>query len=94
MRRHPVHLKCPRLAEPLPTLLADERLLLGVGVLVVAQMVLPPEGLLADLAWVGPLVGVGALVDEQVVGLGELSTAVPADELLFGAAASTGAQHG
>lgn len=50
----------------------------------VAEVVLPPEGLVADVARVGPLVRVRPLVDEQVVGLGEVAPAELADELLLG----------
>lgn len=49
----------------------------------VPQVVLPPESLVADVAGVGPLVRVGPLVDEEVVGLGEVPAAELADELLF-----------
>ena len=46
-------------------------------------MVLPPEGLAAYVAGVGPLVRVGSLVNQQVVGLGELSVTELANKLLF-----------
>ena len=46
-------------------------------------MVLAAERLLADVARVRPLVGVRALVDQQVVALGEAALAVLADELLL-----------
>lgn len=83
--RHLVHGQSPGLAESLAAVSALERLLLGVDVTVIPQMVLSPEGLSADVARVGALVGVSPLVDEQVVGLGELPVAVLADELLLGA---------
>lgn len=38
---------------------------------------------MTDVAGVGPLIRVGPLVDEEVVGLGEVSAAELADELLF-----------
>ena len=38
---------------------------------------------MADITGVGPLVGVRPLVDQEVVGLGELSLAVLADVLLL-----------
>ena len=47
----------------------------------VAQVILAPERLVADITFVGSLVGVGALVDEQVVGFGELALAEATDEL-------------
>ena len=78
-----VHRQCAGLAEALAALLALERLLFGVDVSVVPEMVLPAERLVADITVEGPLVGVGALVDEQVVGLGELAVAVLADEALL-----------
>lgn len=49
----------------------------------VPQVVLPPESLVADVTGVRPLVRVGPLVDEEVVGLGEVPAAELADELLF-----------
>lgn len=49
----------------------------------IAQVVLPPEGLVADVTRVRPLVRVGPLVDEQVVGFGKVSAAKLADELFF-----------
>lgn len=83
--RHLVHGQSPGLAESLAAVSALERLLLGVDVTVIPQMVLPPESLSADVARVGTLIGVSPLVDQQVVGLGELPVAVLADELLLGA---------
>lgn len=52
-------------------------------------MVLPSERFAADVAGVGPLVGVRPLVDQQIVALGELSVAKFADELLFGPGRAT-----
>ena len=54
----------PGLAETFAALGALERLLFGVDVFVVAQVVLPPEGLFADVARVRPFVCVGPLVDQ------------------------------
>ena len=76
----------PGLAETLVTHVALEGLVLAVDVLVVTEMVLPPEGLTTDVTGEGPLVCVGSLVDEKVVALGELSVAVLADVALLGAA--------
>ena len=53
-------------------------------------MVLPPERLTAHVAGVGPLVGVCPLVDEEVVGLGELPVTELADKLFAGAAGPGG----
>lgn len=49
----------------------------------VAQMILSPEGLAANIARERALVGVGALVNLQIVALGELALAVLADELFL-----------
>lgn len=46
----------------------------------VAEMILAPERLVANITFVRPLVGVSALVDEQVVRLGELPTTKATDE--------------
>ena len=78
-----VHVEAARLAEPLAAVRALVRLVLGVDVLVVPEMVLPPEGLAADIAGKGSFVRVGPLVDHEVVGLGELTMAKLADEPLL-----------
>ena len=78
----PMHGQRPRLAEALPTLGAAEWLLLRVDVAVVPQVVLPPERLAAHVTREGTLVRVRALMDEQVVGLGELAVTKFADKLL------------
>lgn len=44
---------------------------------------MPPEGLVADVTRVWPLIRVGPLVDEQVVGFGKVSAAKLADKLFF-----------
>lgn len=80
---HFVHGQGARLAESFAAIGALERLLLRVNVTVITQMVLPAERLAADVARVRTLVGVRALVDQQVVGLGELAVAVLTDELLL-----------
>ena len=80
--------KGPRLAETLLTTVALVRLLLGVDVSVVSQMVLPSEALSTDVAGERPLVGVSSLVDHHVVALCELSVAELADEPLLGPRAS------
>ncbi len=71
------------LAEALPAVMTLEGLLLGVDVPVVPQVVLPPKGLAADTTGKGSLIGVSPLMDEQVVGLGELPVAELADEPLL-----------
>ena len=49
----------------------------------VAEVILTPEALVTDLTGVWSLVGVRALVDEQVVRLGEVTSTEAADELLL-----------
>lgn len=51
---------------------------------VVSEVVLPSEGFVADVTGIGPLVCVGPLVDEEVVGLGEMPAAELANKFLFG----------
>lgn len=51
---------------------------------VVSEMILPPEGLVADVARVRPLVRVRALVDQQIVRLGKMAAAELAHKLLLG----------
>lgn len=53
-------------------------------------MILSPESLSANVARVRPLIGVRALVDEQIVGFRELAVAELADELLLGAGSAAG----
>lgn len=50
----------------------------------VSEVVLPPEGLVADVAGVWPLVRVRPLMDKQVVGLSEVAAAELAHKLLLG----------
>lgn len=63
--------------------MAFKWLLFGMDVPVVSQVVLPPKGLMTDITSVRPLVCVCALVDQQVVRLGEVSAAELAHKLLF-----------
>ena len=78
-----VHGQGSGLTEPLAALRALERLLLRVDVAVVPEMILPAERLAAQVARVGPLIRVSPLMNEEVVGLGELAAAELAYELLF-----------
>ena len=73
----------PRLTEPLAALSALEGLLLGVNVPVVSQVILTSKGFTTNITRIGSLVGVRALVDQEVVGLGELTVAEFADEPLL-----------
>jgi hypothetical protein len=49
----------------------------------IPQVILPSEGLVADITRVWPLIGVGPFVDEQIVGFGKVSAAKLADKLFF-----------
>lgn len=49
----------------------------------IPQVILPPKCLVADVTRVWPLVRVGSLVNEQIVGFGKVSAAKLADKLLF-----------
>ena len=80
--------KGPRLAETLLTCVALVRLLLGVYVSVISQMVLPSEALSTNVAGKWSFVSMGSLVDHHIVALGELSVAKLADEPLFRPGAS------
>ena len=73
-----------RLTETLLALVALERFLLRVDVPMVSEMILTSEGFAAYITRKRSFVGVGALVNQQVVGLGELTVAILADEPLFG----------
>ena len=75
----------PGLTETFVTNITLKWPVLEMYVLVVTEVVLPPEGLATDVAGEGPLVCVGSLVDQEVVALGELPLAVLADVALFGA---------
>lgn len=50
----------------------------------VPQVILPSEGLSANVARVRPLVGVRSLVYQQIIAFRELAATELADELLFG----------
>ena len=78
-----MHCQSPSLTETFPTDSTLKRLVFGVDELVVPQMVLAPKGLVADITCERPLISVRPLVDQQIVGLGELSLAVFADILLL-----------
>jgi hypothetical protein len=81
-----VDIETARLAEALSTVLALEGLLFGVDITVVPQVVLPSKGLTTNITGKRPLICMSPLVDEQVVGLGELPVAELADEPLLGLA--------
>jgi hypothetical protein len=78
------------LAESLSAFCALEWLLFGMDVSVVSKMILPSESLSADITRVWPFICVGPLVDEEVVGFGEVTLAVFTDELLLWSAAPSG----
>ena len=78
-----VHRKRSQLAETDSTLVTFQRLLLGVGVHVVSQVVLSAKTLSTLSAGERSLVCVSSLVDHHVVTFGELSMAELADEPLL-----------
>ena len=71
------------LAKPFAAIVALEGLLFGVNVSVVSKVVLPAEGLAANITVEGPLISVSPFMDQQVVGFGELSLAELADVALL-----------
>ena len=83
-----VNCKRSQLAETHSALVTFQWLLLGVGVHVVSQVVLPAKTLSALSAGERTLVCVSSLVDHHVVTFGELSMAELADKPLLGARAS------
>ena len=83
-----VDVKASGLTEAFTTICALVWLILGVDVLVVPEMVLPSEGLATNITRVGTFISVRPLVDQQVVGLGELSVTELADEPLLGSCCS------
>lgn len=78
-----VHLKCPRLTEPFATNVTLEWLLLRVNELMVSKVILTAKGFATGVAGIGSFIGMGSLVDQQIIGLGKMSITVLADELLF-----------
>ena len=86
--------QCSRLAESLATLGANERFLLGVDVAMVSQVILASEGLPTDVTRVRSLVCVCPFMNEQVVGLGELSVAEFTFEFLLGSVVDPGSRRG
>jgi len=51
---------------------------------VVPEVVLSPEGLVADITGIRPLVRVRPLVDQKVVGFGKMAAAELADKFFLG----------
>ena len=78
-----MHGQSSSLTETFPAHSTLKRLVFRVDELVVPQMVLPPKWLAADITGKRPLISVGPLMDQEVVGFGELSLAVLADVLLL-----------
>ncbi len=83
---NPVDIETSGLAEALSTVLALEGLLFGVDISVVPQVVLPSEGLATHITGKRPFICMSPLMDEQVVGLGELPVAELTDKPLLGLA--------
>ena len=80
-----VHVEAARLAETLATVRALERLILGVDIFVVSQMILAPKRFATYITGEGSLVRVCSLVYHQIVGFGKLTVTELADEPLLGA---------
>ena len=78
-----MHGQSPSLTETFPADRTLKRLVFRVDELVVPQMVLPPKRLATDITGKRPLISVRPLMDQEVVGFGELSLAVLADVLLL-----------
>jgi len=81
--KYSVHRKSSRLTKPLAAFTALERLLFAVDVSVIPQVVLSPERFATYITAVRPLISVGSLVNQKIVGLGELSITELTDELLL-----------
>ena len=71
------------MAESFATVIAFEWLFFGVNVSVIFEMILPSESFTTDVTRIWSLIGMGSLVYEKVVGLGELSVTIFADESLL-----------
>ena len=71
-----------RLTETFPTIRAFERLLLGMNISVISQMILSSKSFTTNIARVRTFISVGPLVDEQIVGFGKLSIAKFTNKLL------------
>jgi len=83
-----------RLAEPFAAVTAFERLFFRMDVTMITEMILTAESLAADIARIGPLIGVRPFVNEQIVRFGELAVAELANELLLGPGSPTGRRAG
>ena len=81
------------MAKPFAALIALEWLFFGVNVSVVPKVVLPAEGLAANITVERPLIGMGPLMNEEVVRFGELSLAELADVPLLWLAGGTWRGH-
>lgn len=71
-----------------------KRLVLGMKLPVVSQMILPSESFATNITRVRPFVSVGPLVYQQIVTFSKLSIAKFADELFFWARAPAVARKG
>lgn len=81
--KNPMDCKRSRLAKSFSTLIALERLLFAMYISMISQVVLPSKGLSTNITAVWPLISVGSLVDEKIVGLSELPITEFTDELLL-----------
>ena len=79
-----------RLTEPFPAFSAFKWLLLGVDVPVIAQMILTPKSLAANITGVRSFVRMRSFVYQQVVGLGKLTITEFADKFFAGTTGPAG----
>jgi hypothetical protein len=78
-----VHGECSRLTESLAAVVALEGFLFAVNVAMISQMVLTTESFSANVTAIRTLIRMRSLVNEKIVGFGELTIAVFADELFL-----------
>ena len=78
-----VNCKRSRLAEAFVAVSTLVGLVFAVDILVVPQVILSSERFTTNITGERSLISVGPLVDHDVVGLGELSVAIFADEPLL-----------
>ena len=71
-----------RLTEAFATVGAFKRLLLGMNIPVISQMILSSKCFTTNIARVRTFISVGSLVDEQIVGFGKLSVTKFTNKLL------------
>lgn len=87
--RHFMHGECSRLTETFSAVVALEWFFFGVNVAMISQMILATESFAANVTAVGTLIGVSSLVNQKIVGFGELTIAILADELFLWTSSSS-----